>query len=450
MDLLIIDDEPSLRRTLRTALESMGHRVAEAVNGAEAVAAVLRQRFDLAFLDLKLGKENGLELLPKLLHAVDGRLHVVIVTAFATLDSAIEAIRKGAFDYLPKPFTPDQIRIVMDRSALVRGLKNRVADLAERARSLDSFAELDTHEPEMRRVLDIAFQVAPTEATVLLCGESGTGKSLLARAIHARSPRAAHRFVTVHCPAIPSELFESELFGHVRGSFTGAVQDRDGRVDAADGGTLFLDEIGELPLALQPKLLRLLQEKEFERVGDPTPRRADVRIMAATNRDLEAEVKVGQFREDLFYRLNVIELTIPPLRHRRMDILPLARALAAGLARHHGKEISGFTPEAETAIQGYSWPGNVRELQNAIERGLILSRSPEIGLEHLPGQLTSAGGKRIELGAAVTLDEIESEHIRRVLAASPSLEDAAHTLGIDPSTLYRKRKRSGQPAKGDS
>jgi NtrC-family two-component system response regulator AlgB len=221
-------------------------------------------------------------------------------------------------------------------------------------------------------------------------------------------------------------------------------------VDAADGGTLFLDEIGDLPLPLQPKLLRLVQDKEFERVGDPTARRADVRILAATNRDLEEEVKAGRFREDLFYRLNVIELTIPPLRQRRKDILPLAQALLAGLARQHGKAVTGFTPEAEAAIVNYLWPGNVRELRNAIERGLILAPGPDVGLEHLPGQLTSAGGKRIELGASVTLDEIEAEHIRRVVASSPSLDDAAHTLGIDPSTLYRKRKRSGPPLKGDS
>ena len=330
-NLLVIDDEPSLRRTLRTALESMGHKVVEASNGAQALEAVLRQRFDLAFLDLRLGKENGLDLLPKLLHAVDGRLHIVIVTAFAALDSAIGAIRSGAFDYLPKPFTPDQLRIVLDRSALVRGLKNRVAELSERAGLLAPGEELETHQPDMRRALDVAFQVSPTNATVLLRGESGTGKGVVARAIHARSARAAGRFVTVHCPALPSELLESELFGHVRGSFTGAVQDRDGRVDAADGGTLFLDEIGDLPLPLQPKLLRLVQEKQFERVGDPAARTADVRIVAATNRDLEADVKAGRFREDLFYRLNVIEVTIPPLRQRRKDVLPLALAILQSL-----------------------------------------------------------------------------------------------------------------------
>jgi NtrC-family two-component system response regulator AlgB len=445
-NLLVIDDEPSLRRTLRTALESMGHKVAEAANSQQALDLVLRQRFDLAFLDLRLGTERGLDLLPKLLHAVYGRLHVVIVTAFAGFDSAVEAMRKGAFDYLPKPFTPDQIRLVLERSALVRGLNNRVAELTERAGSLDAGTELETLEPEMQKVLDVAYRVAPTEATVLLRGESGTGKGVLARAIHTRSQRAERRFVTVHCPAMPGELFESELFGHVRGSFTGAVQDRDGRVDAADGGTLFLDEIGDLPVSLQPKLLRLVQDREFERVGDPAPRTADVRIIAATNRDLEAEVKSGRFREDLFYRLNVIEVTVPPLRRRPKDILPLARILLTGVPAQGGKTATGFTAEAETAIAAYPWPGNVRELRNAVERGAILCTGPLVGLEHLPGQLTRTAVKHIEVGAPVTLEDLESEHIARVVAASPSLDEAAKTLGIDPSTLYRKRKKkSGLP-----
>jgi len=451
LNLLVIDDEPSLRRTLRTALESMGHRVSEAMNVAQSLENVLHHRFDLAFLDLRLGTENGLDLLPKLLYATDHRLHVVIVTAFASFDSAVEALRKGAFDYLPKPFTPDQIRVVLNRSSLVRGLANQVAELTERVGPIDSTTELTTLEAGMQQVLDVAFRVAPTEATVLLRGESGTGKGVLARVIHARSNRSSKPFATVHSPAIPSELFESELFGHMRGSFTGAVQDRAGRVDAADGGTLFLDEIGDLPLALQPKLLRLVQDKEFERVGDPTPRTADVRIVAATNRDLNAEVKAGRFREDLFYRLNVIELLVPPLRQRPRDVLPLARSLLQITSRQAGKEVLQFTGEAEDAIRTYSWPGNVRELRNAIERGTILSPGQEVGLEHLPGQLTGVMTHQIEVGAPVTLEELEAEHIRRIVAASTSLEEAAKILGIDPSTLYRKRQRAkskSQPEKG--
>ena len=448
-DLLVIDDESSLRRTLRTALESMGHRVAEAVNGAQAIDALRRQRFDLALLDLRLGKENGLEVLPELLRVAPA-LQVVIVTAHASLDSAIEALRKGAFDYLPKPFTPNQLRVVLDRSALVRGLRNRVAALEEQVGQLAPDVELDSEEPAVRKALDVAFQVAPTEATLLLRGESGTGKGVLARAAHARSKRAARPFVTVHCPSLSAELLESDLFGHVKGAFTGAVADKAGKVDAADGGTLFLDEIGDLPLPLQPKLLRLIQDKTYERVGDPVPRAADVRIVAATNRDLEAEVRAGRFREDLFYRLNVIEVTLPPLRGRRRDLMPLARHLLGFFARQSGKGVTGFTPEAEAAMKAYPWPGNVRELRNAVERGTILTPDGVGGLEHLPGQLTAATSARVELGGPVTLDELEAEHIRRVVAAAPSLDEAAKTLGIDPSTLYRKRKRTGPPPKGDS
>jgi NtrC-family two-component system response regulator AlgB len=285
--------------------------------------------------------------------------------------------------------------------------------------------------------------VAPTEATVLLRGESGVGKGVLARAIHARSRRAGRSFVTVHCPSLSAELLESDLFGHVKGAFTGAVQDKAGKVDAADGGTLFLDEVGDLPAALQPKLLRLVQDREYERVGEPVVRAADVRIVAATNRDLEAEVAAGRFREDLFYRLNVIDVTIPPLRLRRADILPLARGLLAFFARQTGKPVTGFTPEAEELIRTYAWPGNVRELRNAIERGVILGAEPLVGAQHLPGQLTRTSGARAEVGGPFTLDELEAEHIRRVVASSPSLDEAAKVLGIDPSTLYRKRKRGG-------
>src|SRR5262245_23191836 len=445
LDLLVIDDEASLRRTLRTALESMGHRVTESATGAQALEATRHQRCDLVFLDLRLGKENGLDLVPKLLRAVPG-LHVVIITAHASLDTAIEALRKGAFDYLPKPFTPNQLRVVLDRSALVRGLRNRVAALEEQVGQLAPEVELDTVEPAVRKAMDTAFQVAPTEATVLLRGESGTGKGVLARALHAKSKRAARPFVTVHCPSLSAELLESDLFGHVKGAFTGAVADKVGKVDAADGGTLFLDEVGDLPPALQPKLLRLLQDRAYERVGEPAVRTADVRIIAATNHALESEVAAGRFREDLFYRLNVIEITLPPLRARRRDVLPLARHLLGYFARESGKPVSGFTPEAEAALAAYPWPGNVRELRNAVERGVILTLDHIVGLEHLPGQLTAGTpAARVELGGPVTLDELEAEHIRRVVASAPSLDEAARILGIDPSTLYRKRKRIGEP-----
>jgi NtrC-family two-component system response regulator AlgB len=449
LNLLVIDDEVSLRRTLRTALESMGHRVTEAATGAQALESLGRQRYDLAFLDLRLGKEKGLDLLPELLRHLPG-LHVVIITAFASLDSAIEALRKGAFDYLPKPFTPNQLRVVLDRSALVRGLRNRVAALEEQVGQLAPDAELESQEPAVRKALEVAFRVAPTDATVLLRGESGTGKGVLARAIHARSKRAGRPFVTVHCPSLSAELLESDLFGHVKGAFTGAVQDKAGKVDAAEGGTLFLDEIGDLPPALQPKLLRLLQDRTYERVGEPTARTADVRIMAATNRDLEAEVRAGRFREDLFYRLNVIEVILPPLRSRPRDLIPLARHLLAFFARQSGKAVTGFSTEAAAAMKAYPWPGNVRELRNAVERGVILTTDGEVGLEHLPGQFTATTTSRVELGGPVTLEELEAEHIRRVVASAPSLDDAARILGIDPSTLYRKRKRFGESAKGDA
>ncbi len=442
MDILLIDDELTLRRTLRTTLESLGHVVAEAASGEEARQCLKRQPFDVAFLDLRLGREAGMDLLPVLMREAPG-LDVVVVTAYASVDSAVEAMRRGAFDYLPKPFTPGQLRLVLDRRAKVRRLQGQVAALREEVRAANPETDLQTREPAMRQALDVAFQAAASEATLLLRGESGTGKGVLARALHDRSPRASGPFVTVHCPSLSAELLESEMFGHVRGAFTGAVQDTEGKVAAAAGGTLFLDEVGDLPPPLQPKLLRLLQDRCYERVGDTRTRSADVRILAASNRDLAADVAAGRFREDLFYRLNVIEIELPPLRQRKSDILPLAGHLLRFFARQANKAISGFTPEAEAALLRHTWPGNIRELRNAIERGVILAAGKEIDRPHLPAHLGSAPPPRMEVGSPVTLEAIEAEHIRRLLASSASLDEAAATLGIDPSTLYRKRKRYG-------
>jgi NtrC-family two-component system response regulator AlgB len=305
-------------------------------------------------------------------------------------------------------------------------------------------ADLKTEEPAFKQALELAFKAAVGDATVLIRGESGTGKGVLSRAMHARSPRATAPFVTVHCPSLSAELLESELFGHVRGAFTGALRDTEGKVAAAEGGTLFLDEVGELPPALQAKLLRLLQEKRYERVGETRTRAADVRILAASNRNLEEAVAAGTFREDLLYRLNVIVVTLPSLRQRRHDVLPLADHLLRFFARAGGKPNASFTEEARAALERYPWPGNIRELRNAIERGVLLSAGPEVGLADLPAQVGApAPLVLVEVGGAVTLEQLEAEHIRRILQCTASLDEAAALLGIDPSTLYRKRKRYG-------
>ncbi len=442
MHILVIDDEASLRRTLRIALETMGHLVTEARDAGQARDALGRGVFDLAFLDLRLGREEGLDVLPELLRLAPG-LDVVVITAYATIATAVEAMRRGAFDYLPKPFTPDQVRAVLERAARARRLQAQVADLEAQVRSVVPEADLRTDEPVMRQAIDLALKAAASDATILLRGESGTGKGVLARTIHAHSRRAAGPFVTVSCPSLSAELLESELFGHVKGAFTGAVRDTVGKVAAAEGGTLFLDEIGDLPGPLQAKLLRLLQEKRYERVGETQTRAADVRILAATNRDLEADAAAGKFREDLLYRLNVIEITLPPLRARPRDVLPLAEHLLRFFARQAGKRTTGFTEEARAALGQYHWPGNIRELRNAVERGVILVSGPQVGLSDLPGAVGAPPRQGPAPGGPATLDEMEADYIRRVLAATGSMQESADRLGIDPSTLYRKRKRYG-------
>ncbi len=439
---LVVDDEKNIRATLALCLEGLGCHVAQAANAAAALEAVRLEAFDVAFCDLRLAQESGLDLLPRLLAERPG-LEVVVITAYATVNTAVEAMRRGAKDYLPKPFTPAQITHLVERARERRELERRVVDLETRLEEAEPEVVLDTASPRMQAALEVIGRAAAHDVSVLLRGENGTGKGVLARLLHSRSPRREAPFVVVNCPTLSEELLASELFGHARGAFTGAVKDQEGRVEAAEGGTVFLDEIGEISPALQAKLLRFLQEKKFERIGENRTRSADVRIVAATNRDLEAEVKAGRFREDLLYRLNVVEITVPALRERTEDILPLARRFVAFFARQSRRPPPDLSPAAEKVLAAYAWPGNVRELRNAIERALILAPGqvlePESFPERIAAQPTTPG-----LGGDFTADEIEREHTLRVMARAKTLEDAARILGVDASTLWRKRRKWGR------
>jgi len=422
-------------------LEAEGHHVIAVGGPKEALTEANASYFDLAFVDLRLGSESGIDLIGKLL-AICPWIKCIVITAYASIDTAVEAMRRGAFDYLPKPFTHDQLSVFVRKVCEFKTLEQKVASLQERLKEFVPEAVIESRSPAMRRTLAMARQVADSEATILIRGESGTGKTILANAIHSWSSRSSKPFCSISCPTLSTELLESELFGHVKGSFTGALRDYAGRIAACEGGTLFLDEIGDLPLPIQAKLLRVLQEKVYERVGDLETRKANVRVLAATNVDLESAVKTGRFREDLFYRLNVIEIVIPPLKERREDIVSLAEGLLVFFARQNHRRILGFSDEASEALKNYEWPGNVRELRNAIERAVLLCSDDKIGIHHFPLKL-----KPLErmpgAGDLVTMEELERTHIRRVLAASRSIEEACRTLGMDSVTLWRKRKKYG-------
>ncbi len=437
---LVIDDEKNIRVTLAACLEGLGAQVTVVGTGDAALEALRRQAFDLAFLDLRLREMSGLDLLPRLL-ALNPQLPIVMITAYATIQTAVEAIKRGARDYLPKPFTPAQIRHLVSGLAERLHLSRQVEELQERLKEAVPELILETASPKMRAILELAARVASTPATVLLLGENGTGKGVLARWLHAQSPRAQGPFVVVSCPTLSEELLASELFGHVQGAFTGAVRDREGRLQAAHGGTLFLDEVSEMSLGLQAKFLRFLQEKQFERVGENRTRQADVRVLAATNRHLEEEVKAGRFREDLFFRLNVVQILLPPLRERREDIPLLAKRFLDFSARQMGRPTPELSAAALKALESYSWPGNIRELRNVLERAVIIWPSQIIEPEALPEPLAARAAAAPALGGDYPLEEIEKEHILRVLARTAALEEAAQILGIDQSTLWRKRKK---------
>ena len=436
--LLVVDDERNIRVRLAGFFESCGHKVLTAEDGKQALDSLSGDGpVDLVLTDYKLAELNGLELLQQIKRQAP-ETAVILMTAYGTIENAVAAMKAGAYDYLAKPFSLEQIQHVVERALEIQQLRveNRVLRDTIEERPL-----LESHSNVMRRLLDTARQAARSEATILLIGESGTGKNVLARQIHHWSPRSLNPFVVVNCTTLSESLLESELFGHMRGAFTGAIKDKPGRLEAANRGTVFLDEIGDLSGPLQTKFLRFVQEQSFERVGGMQTIRVDTRIIAASNRDLAAEVAAHRFRDDLFYRLNVITLRVPALRERPEDILPLAqRMLQAEAFRNHRPDLC-FSPEAATTLTRYNWPGNVRELRNAIERAVVLATGDIILPDHLPDNLFREWSETTALNAPRNIEEMERELIIRVLAESPTLEDAAQTLGINASTLWRKRKR---------
>ncbi len=439
--ILVIDDETNIRTMMRVCLEGAGFEVALASSGEAGVAAARRSPPDLAFVDLRLGGIGGLEVTRALAQDAPTTA-VVLITAYATIDNAVDAMRAGAVDFVPKPFTPAQVLHAVEKVLGQARMRQELTEL-KRAGGRGVHTRFDTRSPAMQQALAIATRAAATDATVLLLGETGTGKGYLARHIHALSPRSDKAFVTVNCAVIAASVIESELFGHARGAFTGADRARAGHVEAAGRGTLFLDEVGDLPREAQGKLLRLLEEHEYVRVGDTEPRRSEARIVAATHRDLRAAVAANAFREDLFYRLNVVTATLPPLRDRREDLPDLARSMMADLAAQHRRPPLTLTPATLDALAAYRWPGNQRELVNVLERAVIIAEGPELTPDLLPEEVRAAAPPVAAKDDDDTLEAAERRHIAAVLARSPTLDAAAKTLGVDPSTLYRKRERYG-------
>lgn len=448
---LIVDDDPGVRQSMRLCLEADDARVMTVGTSAGALEALDRSWFDVVFLDLWLQSESGLTVLPEIIRRRPG-IGIIVVTAFASFETAVEAMRLGAVDYLPKPFTPEQIRHAARRVVAANVLRRQVSELQDRLDESEGEATFETRSPAYASFLQTASRAAASDSVILLRGESGTGKTVLARWIRSHSKRADRPFVTVHCPMLSSDLMSSALFGHKRGAFTGAIADATGKVEAAEGGTLFLDEVGDLSADAQARLLRFLHDRHYERLGDATERKADVRIIAASNRSLEDAVKAGRFREDLLFRMNVIALTVPPLRGRREDIVPLATHYLRFFSRRQGRPPLSFSPRCEEVIQHYSWPGNLREMRNAVERAVILSPASvleaqdlalESGLDGLENQPAPARSAAPVLGGDFSIAEIEREHIARVVARVPSFDAAAQVLDIDATTLQRKRKRYG-------
>ncbi|HYH85341.1 MAG TPA: sigma-54 dependent transcriptional regulator [Pyrinomonadaceae bacterium] len=441
---LVAEDEDLMRAIISRLLEESGYRVAAVSSAEEALEAFAAEDVAVTLTDIRMSGMDGLTLLDRV-KDIDPEALVVVMTAYSSVDSAVAALRKGAYDYVTKPFVNEDLLQSIKNALTQRELFRENRALRRELDSRYSFSEIIGTSESLQRVFRLVEKVAATSTNILVYGESGTGKELIARAIHHNSPRSVRPFVAINCGALPETLLESELFGHTKGAFTGATTSRAGLFRSAEGGTVFLDEIGEISQALQVRLLRAVQEHEVTPVGSSAPVPFDARIICATNRDLEKEVTEGRFREDLFYRLNVIEIHIPPLRERREDIPLLARHFVKRTAREQGQDEKAIEPAAMTAFINYAWPGNVRELQNAVERAFTLS-GERLDLDSLPPRVRDAAGQQPAVrdpdGLRPTLAEVERRYLLDTLASvNEDKARAANILGIDLSTLYRKLKR---------
>jgi NtrC-family two-component system response regulator AlgB len=437
---ILIDDDKNILTTLGICLESLNLEVFQASSGEVALQIAKREMPHFAFVDLKLSGMDGIEVTKELLK-INPSILIVIITAYAAVDTAVMSIKSGAYDYLAKPFRSMQITHIVSKLRQIHDLQTEVTSLRDTLRDIHSFEDFKTKSPRMIHILESAQKSAASSASILITGETGTGKNAIARMIHNWSHRKSAPFVILNCATLNEELLTSELFGHVRGAFTGAVSEKTGKVELADKGTLFIDEIGEMPISLQSSLLNFLQTHEFEKVGDPKPRKVDVRVITASNRDLDEMIAEGLFRKDLFFRLSVIELYIPPLREHSEDIPILIEHFLDKFSFINNKQSLQFDQNSLRVMMGYNWPGNVRELMNIVERCVILAESKTISLELLPQRILEKKNGFFKLD--MTLDEIEKTHIQQVLQRAHSQQEASEILGIDPATLWRKRRKYG-------
>lgn len=447
--ILVVDDEANARLALADLLRDEGYKVDTAADAFKALGKIDSFAPDLVVTDLRMPGMNGIELMEKI-HSRTDPIPVVLMTAFGAVETAVTAMQKGASDYLVKPINFDELLIVLARTLEREFLRRETVQLRKRIDDRLDRKNFVGNSAEMSRIFEVVSQIAGSRASVLIEGESGTGKELVAEAIHQRSPRREKPFVKLHCAALAESLLESELFGHERGAFTGAIARKDGRFQVADGGTLFLDEIGEISPTIQVKLLRFLQEREFERVGSNETVRVDVRIVAATNRDLREEVEKGSFREDLYYRLNVINLKLPAIRYRRDDILPLAEHFLANFSKSNEKNISRMSNECASLLRGYDWPGNVREIENAIERAVVMSCSTELQASDLPSSVvpSSSGTNGSPSIPGSTIEELERYAILQTLESTGgSTSKAASILGMSVRKVQYKIRSYGDAPK---
>ncbi|MDA8407105.1 MAG: sigma-54 dependent transcriptional regulator [Deltaproteobacteria bacterium] len=447
--ILVVDDEPSQRKMLKANLSLDGYQVFEAEDGKDAIERVSDEFFDLILMDNRMTNVDGIEALREIKKISPG-IPVIIITAYASVETAIEALQAGAHDYLTKPLDIEELRIKVQQTLEFWRLKEENILQKRRIENLFDASQIVGRSHKMRQVLETVAMVAPTEASVLILGESGTGKELIANALHQGSSRSDKRFIKINCAALPETLLESELFGHERGAFTGAVGRRPGRFELADGGTIFLDEIGEMTPSTQSKLLRVLQEREFEPLGSTKTVKVDIRILSATNKDLKEEVKRGTFREDLFYRLNVVPIQLPPLRERKEDIPLLTEHFLKIYNEKNGRHLKGFHPRALDAMMRYSWPGNIRELENVVERAVILTRDEYVSLPEVPESIARAVEDPVQgintdgIRPGATIREVEKELILVTLAHNDGNRTrSAAELGITRRTLQNKLKEYG-------